>query len=235
MCPPELVEHHQHGIGGYRRKRIDQFIEPEFLDVGGSNLTVTVAEFGELQLRDADRILVAHAHGHQPRDLAEHRLVDVGPADEPPQPIDVKPGDRLCIATGDFVGRPGRISTSFAGLAQCVRPFGPEYLVLHALTDMMATAAFHFTRNPSFFANGPCGSFTGPKALGGFDGALVELAAERPDWRLTLTGMNQAWLATIQPPVPPEGPPSRTFVGGEATTPAEAVRDVLELARSNDG
>ena len=30
-------------------------------------------------------------------------------------------------------------------LAQCVRPFGPEYLVLHALTDMMATAAFHFS------------------------------------------------------------------------------------------
>ncbi|HZT76812.1 MAG TPA: pyruvate kinase [Vicinamibacterales bacterium] len=33
----------------------------------------------------------------------------------------VKPGDRLTIATGEFAGGPGRISTSFAGLARSVR------------------------------------------------------------------------------------------------------------------
>ena len=38
------------------------------------------------------------------------------------RPIDVKPGDELRIVTGDAVGGPGRISTSFAGLAQSVRP-----------------------------------------------------------------------------------------------------------------
>jgi len=34
----------------------------------------------------------------------------------------VKPGDRLTIATGDFEGGPGRVSTTFADLARSVRP-----------------------------------------------------------------------------------------------------------------
>jgi pyruvate kinase len=38
------------------------------------------------------------------------------------RPFHVSAGDRLIIATGDFTGRPGRISTTFAGLAQSVRP-----------------------------------------------------------------------------------------------------------------
>ena len=37
-------------------------------------------------------------------------------------PLTLNAGDRLKIATGDFVGGPGRISTAFAGLAQSVRP-----------------------------------------------------------------------------------------------------------------
>ena len=37
-------------------------------------------------------------------------------------PLTLNVGDRLTIATGDFVGGPGRISTTFAGLAQNVRP-----------------------------------------------------------------------------------------------------------------
>jgi pyruvate kinase len=38
------------------------------------------------------------------------------------RPIAVKSGDRLSIVTGDGVGGPGRLFTSFAGLAQSVRP-----------------------------------------------------------------------------------------------------------------
>src|SRR5262245_60301147 len=34
----------------------------------------------------------------------------------------VKAGDALRIATGDFLGGPGRISTTFVGLAHNVRP-----------------------------------------------------------------------------------------------------------------
>jgi pyruvate kinase len=37
-------------------------------------------------------------------------------------PIRVKRGDSLTISTGDFAGGPGRISTTFAGLAHSVRP-----------------------------------------------------------------------------------------------------------------
>jgi pyruvate kinase len=37
------------------------------------------------------------------------------------RPLELKPGDALRIATGDFAGGPGRISTTFAGLAQSVR------------------------------------------------------------------------------------------------------------------
>ena len=36
------------------------------------------------------------------------------------QPLQLEKGQRLRIATGDFVGGPGRVSTTFAGLAACV-------------------------------------------------------------------------------------------------------------------
>ena len=49
-------------------------------------------DFAELQLRDPDRILIAHAHRHQPRDFAEHGVIDAAAADEPPQPVDIKLG-----------------------------------------------------------------------------------------------------------------------------------------------
>src|SRR5262249_33555111 len=39
---------------------------------------------------------------------------------ESARPLHLRPGDRLRIATGDFVGGPGRISTTFAGLARSV-------------------------------------------------------------------------------------------------------------------
>src|SRR5256712_4246355 len=38
------------------------------------------------------------------------------------KPIQVKPGDRLRIVTGDIVGGPGMISTTFEELARSVRP-----------------------------------------------------------------------------------------------------------------
>src|SRR5436309_1506459 len=38
------------------------------------------------------------------------------------RPITMNPGDKLVIATGDFVGGPGRLSTAFEGLARSVSP-----------------------------------------------------------------------------------------------------------------
>jgi hypothetical protein len=41
------------------------------------------------------------------------------------------------------------------------RPFGPDYLVLMAAKDALDTAAFHFTRDPQFFALKPARSVGG--------------------------------------------------------------------------
>lgn len=35
------------------------------------------------------------------------------------------------------------------------RPFGPDYLILSAVTKALDTAAFHFTGDPTFFAIKP--------------------------------------------------------------------------------
>jgi len=54
-------------------------------------------------------------------------------------PLPLKVGDRLCIATGDFVGGPGRISTTFAGLAHGVRP-GSCLLLADGLLELRVDA-----------------------------------------------------------------------------------------------
>jgi pyruvate kinase len=51
------------------------------------------------------------------------------------RPIAVKPGATLEIVTGDFAGGPGRISTTFAGLAQTVRP-GDRLLLADGLVEL---------------------------------------------------------------------------------------------------
>ncbi|MFI5178640.1 MAG: pyruvate kinase [Vicinamibacterales bacterium] len=50
-------------------------------------------------------------------------------------PVRVQPGDTLRIATGDFAGGPGRLSTTFAGLAQNVRP-GNRLLLADGLIEL---------------------------------------------------------------------------------------------------
>jgi pyruvate kinase len=59
--------------------------------------------------------------------LADHRA------------IQVQPGDTLRIATGDFVGGPGRLSTSFAGLARSVRP-GDRLLLADGAIELRVDA-----------------------------------------------------------------------------------------------
>lgn len=50
-------------------------------------------------------------------------------------PLHVEPGDALSIETGDFVGGPGRVSTTFAGLAESVRP-GDRMLLADGLVEL---------------------------------------------------------------------------------------------------
>jgi pyruvate kinase len=51
------------------------------------------------------------------------------------KPIAVERGDHLTIATGDFPGEPGRLSTTFAGLAHSVRP-GDRLLLADGLVEL---------------------------------------------------------------------------------------------------
>jgi pyruvate kinase len=55
------------------------------------------------------------------------------------RPLQLNAGDTLCIATGDFVGGPGRISTTFDGLAHSVRP-GNCLLVADGLVELRVEA-----------------------------------------------------------------------------------------------
>src|SRR5204862_1322509 len=55
------------------------------------------------------------------------------------RPIHVAPGDRLRIATGDFEGGPGRLSTTFEGLARSVRP-GDRLLLADGLVELRVDA-----------------------------------------------------------------------------------------------
>jgi pyruvate kinase len=54
-------------------------------------------------------------------------------------PFKVKAGDRLTIATGNFAGEPGRISTTFAGLAKSVKP-GDRLLLSDGLVELRVDA-----------------------------------------------------------------------------------------------
>ena len=93
MLPARHAEQVEHGIRDGGGQRIDQLIQTEFPDVGrGSARTLAAIKFGKFQLRDADRILVAHPHRHQPGDIAEQRRVEVLPSDEAAQPIDIELG-----------------------------------------------------------------------------------------------------------------------------------------------
>jgi pyruvate kinase len=55
------------------------------------------------------------------------------------RPFQVKPGDTLRIGTGDFAGEPGRLSTTFAGLAHSVRP-GDRLLLADGLIELRVDA-----------------------------------------------------------------------------------------------
>jgi pyruvate kinase len=55
------------------------------------------------------------------------------------QPLLLKSGDTLRVASGDFTGRPGRISTTFDGLAKGVRP-GDRLLVADGAVELRVDA-----------------------------------------------------------------------------------------------
>ena len=96
------------------------------LIAGGTNIFRLNFSHGTHESQRATFWRIRHAAARAQREVAI--LQDLGGPKirtgvlEAGKPVPCRPGAPLVIATGDFVGRPGRVSTSFAGLARSVRP-----------------------------------------------------------------------------------------------------------------
>jgi pyruvate kinase len=74
--------------------------------------------------------------------------------------IDLAPGGTLEIATGDFVGGPGRVSTTFAGLTKSVRP-GDRLLLDDGRIELRVESSDGITATTTVIAGGPLGEKKG--------------------------------------------------------------------------
>src|SRR5580765_2525524 len=81
------------------------------------------------------------------------------------RPIGVKPGDTLLIATGDFVGGPGRLSTTFDGLARSVRR-GDRLLLADGLVELRVVGSDGITIETTVVDGGEIGEHKGINAPG---------------------------------------------------------------------
>jgi pyruvate kinase len=81
------------------------------------------------------------------------------------KPITVRPGERLTIATGDFPGEPGRIATSFAGLAHGVRP-GDRLLLADGLIELRVESTSGTEIETTVIEGGDIGEHKGINAPG---------------------------------------------------------------------
>jgi pyruvate kinase len=86
------------------------------------------------------------------------------------KPIHVAPGERLVIATGAFPGGPGRVSTTFTGLALSVRP-GDRLLVADGLIELRVESTDGTQIVTTVLDGGEIGEHKGINAPG------IELAA----------------------------------------------------------
>ena len=81
------------------------------------------------------------------------------------RPFAAKAGDRLTIATGDFDGGPGRISTTFAGLARSVRP-GDRLLLADGAVELRVDATDGTAIDTTVVEGGEIGEHKGINAPG---------------------------------------------------------------------
>ena len=81
------------------------------------------------------------------------------------RPITLKDDDVLAIATGDFVGRPGRVSTTFAGLATSVKP-GDRLLLADGLGELHVEATDGHEIGTTVVEGGRVGEHKGINAPG---------------------------------------------------------------------
>ena len=81
------------------------------------------------------------------------------------EPFMTKPGDGLTIATGDFAGGPGRISTTFAGLAHSVHR-GDRLLLADGSVELRVEDSDGSSIDTTVVEGGPIGEHKGINAPG---------------------------------------------------------------------
>ena len=81
------------------------------------------------------------------------------------RPLQLRPGDKLTIATGDFVGGPGRVSTTFEGLARGVRP-GDRLLLADGVIELRVDDADGHEIHTTVVEGGLLGEHKGINAPG---------------------------------------------------------------------
>jgi pyruvate kinase len=81
------------------------------------------------------------------------------------QPLVLQPGDPLTIATGDFVGEQGRVSTTFAGLARSAAP-GDRLLLADGAIQLRVESTDGRTLKTTVLEGGKLGEHKGINAPG---------------------------------------------------------------------
>jgi pyruvate kinase len=79
--------------------------------------------------------------------------------------VQLRPGEPLSIATGDFLGAPGRLSTTFEGLARSVRP-GDRLLLADGLVELRVVGSDGITIDTTVVDGGEIGEHKGINAPG---------------------------------------------------------------------
>ncbi len=114
------------------------------------------------------------------------------------QALDLQRGDVLEIATGDFVGEPGRVSTSFAGLAAAVRE-GDRLLLDDGRIELRVESSDGAAVSTRVVAGGPLGEHKGINLPGVTLPASALTAKDVADLRFGLAhGVDMVALSFVQ-------------------------------------
>ena len=112
--------------------------------------------------------------------------------------ISVKPGDRLTIGTGNFIGGPTRISTTFEGLAPSVKP-GDRLLLADGLIELRVDASNGREIQTTVIEGGEIGEHKGINAPGVRLPASAITPKDAEDLRFGLSlGVDMVALSFVQ-------------------------------------